>query len=158
MKFKQAVEQTPEVKDAFRNGLQALRRRDKSHIAALDTRRITGSVDVDAAVNDLYQNDPRWDYAVGHRLANRDEEVVYWIEIHPANDRAVDEVLAKLEWLKRWLKDRAPKLNEMQREFIWVSSGATSFTLTSPQQKSFSLLGINHIGRVFQIPDKGPVQ
>jgi hypothetical protein len=157
VKFKHAVEQTPEIKDAFRNGLQALRRRDKRHVAPQDPQRLTGSVDVDAAVNDLYQNDPRWDYAVGQRHTNLDEEMVYWIEIHPANDRAVDDVLAKLEWLKMWLEDKAPKLNAMRREFIWVSSGTTSFTLTSPQQKRFALLGLQHKGRVFRIPDEAPV-
>ena len=153
MSFQQAVERTLDVKEAFRSGLQALRRRDKTHIVAQDTQRLAGSVDVDAAVKDRYQNEPRWDYAVGHRPTNLNEDVVYWIEIHPANDRAVNEVIAKLEWLLRWLKEKAPDLETMRREFIWVSSGTTSFTLSSPQQKRFALLGLQHKGRIFRISD-----
>jgi hypothetical protein len=63
-------------------------------------------------------------------------------------------VLAKLNWLKEWLPENATALNAMYREFIWVSSGKTSFTLTAPQQKRFALLGLQHKGRVFKIPAK----
>jgi len=43
--------------------------------------------------------------------------------------------MAKLQWLKRWLKNKAPNLNAMRCEFVWLSSGKTSFTPGSTQQK-----------------------
>jgi hypothetical protein len=52
------------------------------------------------------------------------------------------------------LHDEAREINALRREFIWVASGKTSFTLTSPQQKKFALLGLQHKGRLFTIPDE----
>jgi hypothetical protein len=66
----------------------------------------------------------------------------------------VKAVLAKLTWLKRWLRESAPRLQSMRKVFVWVSSGKTSFTLSSPQQKQFALLGLRHQGRVFKIPNE----
>jgi hypothetical protein len=34
----------------------------------------------------------------------------------------------------------------MRKAFVWVSSGRTPFTWTSPQQKRFALLGLQHAG------------
>jgi hypothetical protein len=35
-------------------------------------------------------------------------------------------------------------LNQFERDFVWVSSGATSFTLGAPQRKKFAQLGLQH--------------
>jgi hypothetical protein len=98
-------------------------------------------------------DEPRWDYAIGHQPSNYTGETVYWIEIHPASSGEVDVVLRKLAWLRTWLCTSAPKLDALRREFIWISSGKTSFTLTSPQQKRFAQQGLQHKGRVFRIPN-----
>ncbi len=153
MKFKQAVLGTADLKGAWRAGLQALRPADKQHVKAENPSRLTGSVDVDATLKKKYANDPRWDYAIGHQLKNRKDEIVYWVEVHPASDGEIKVVVAKLHWLKDWLRDKAPQLHSMRREYIWVSSGKTSFTLTSPQQKQLAVLGLQHKGRIFTIPD-----
>jgi hypothetical protein len=152
--FKKAVEEPPSVADAWCSGLGALRRGDKGHIEAEDTRRLRGSVDVDTALKPSCPDEPRWDYAIGHKPSNPDTETVYWVEIHPASSGEVKAVLEKLAWLKAWLRKAAPKLNALHREFIWVSSGKTSFTLSSPQLKQFAQHGLQHKGRVFKIPSK----
>ncbi len=154
MTFRDAVEKTPGLQGAWRSGLQALRGTDGKHVSVEDTQRLAGSVNVDAALTQSHPNDPRWDYAVGHRPTNRKGEVVYWIEIHPARSGEINVVLGKLAWLKSWLHQSAPHLQAMERVFVWVSSGKTSFTLSSPQQKRFALLGLRHQGRVFKIPDE----
>ena len=154
MTFKQAVAETPSLKNAWQGGLQALRAADRQHIVAEDTRRLTGSVDADTELKNDFPNDPRWDYGIGHRPANLASEIVYWVEIHPASSGQVNAVLQKLVWIKTWLRNAAPELNAMRKAFIWVSSGKTSFTLSSPQQKQFALQGLLHTGRVFKIPDK----
>jgi hypothetical protein len=79
------------------------------------------------------------------------------VEIHTASDGEVNVVLDKLRWLKNWLAGSGHLLNQFEREFIRISSGATSFTLTSPQQKQFAILGLQHKGRVLRIPDERPV-
>jgi hypothetical protein len=152
--FKEAVEATEGLAEAWRAGFAALRGVDKPHLVAEDTRRLRGSVNIDAALQEQYPGDPRWEYGIGHQPANLDAEMVYWVEIHPANSREVNIVLQKLAWLKKWLRESGPRLNALRREFIWVSSGRTSFTLSAPQRKQFVLQGLQHRGRVFRIPNQ----
>jgi hypothetical protein len=63
-------------------------------------------------------------------------------------------VVGKLKWLEQWLRDTAPLLHAFRKEYIWVSSGKTSFTLSSPQQKQIAQLGLQQTGRIFRIPNE----
>jgi hypothetical protein len=145
--FKQAVEATPQLKDAYCAGLQALQSAHKRQITAADTRQLDGSVDFDSTLKDKYPNASRWDYAIGHA-----DDVIYWIEVHPATSGEIDVVLAKLDWLLGWLRQSAPKLDKMRREFIWISSGKTTLTPDAPQKKRIAQRGLQQKGRFFRIP------
>lgn len=125
-------------------------------MAAQNSRRLRGSVDVDKALEREEPHEHRWDFAIGYQHSNRRSECIYWVEVHSANDKEVKVVRDKLLWLKGWLKGDGQKLNQFERDFVWVSSGATSFTLTSPQQKEFALLGLQHKGRVLRILEERP--
>jgi hypothetical protein len=46
--------------------------------------------------------------ALDSQPTSLNEWLVYWLEIHPASDGEVKVVLAKLEWLKNWLRTKAP--------------------------------------------------
>ena len=153
MSFRKAVELCPSLKHALETGLSALRSADKEHVRVEDTRRLTGSVDLDSTLKSTLPNEPRWDYAIGYRHTTPKAEIVYWVEVHPASDGEIKVVLKKLAWLKQWLCETAPQLNALRKEFIWVSSGKTSLSLSAPQQKQFALQGLQHKGRVFQIPN-----
>jgi hypothetical protein len=148
-----AATQTPHLTEAWKPGLEALRTRDRPHVEAQDTRSLSGSADLDSALQEQEPTAHRWDFAIGYVHTNRTLECIYWVEIHTATDREVNVVLNKLRWLKQWLKGDGKKLAQFERDFVWVSSGATSFTLTSPQQKQFAVLGLQHKGRVLRIPD-----
>ena len=154
MTFKVAVGRTPHLAGAWEKGLEALRAEDKPHIKPENTRKLSGSADVDKALRKIEPNAHRWDFAIGYQHSNRLKECVYWVEIHTASDSQVSAVLNKLRWLKGWLANVGVALAKFERDFVWVSSGATSFTLTSPQQKQFALLGLQHKGRVLRIPNK----
>ncbi len=155
MTFKDAVEQTTGLGEAYCRGLRALRSQDRTHVDAQDTQRLSGSVDLDSVLQADQPNDPRWDYGVGHRPSNLNgREMIYWIEIHPATDGEVKVVIGKLQWLKQWLSSSARKLNAMHREFVWLSSGKTSLTLTAPQRKKMALEGLQHKGGHFRIPNR----
>ncbi len=156
MTFRQAVAQTPHLTDAWRPGLQALRAQDRPHIESEDTRHLTGSADIDAALQQQEPNANRWDFGIGYRHTNRNNDCIYWVEIHTATDGQVDVVLNKLHWLKLWLHQGGQLLNKFEREFIWVSSGATTFTLNAPQRKTFAALGLQQKGQVLRIPDVRP--
>lgn len=137
-------------------GLGALRAQDRPHIAAEDPRLLQGSADVDSALQAHEPEAHRWDFAIGHRRTNRKRDCVYWVEIHTANDKAVGVVLDKLRWLRNWLEGDGKLLNQFERDFIWLSSGATTFTLSAPKLKQFALLGLQHRGRVLRIPRLRP--
>jgi hypothetical protein len=137
-------------------GLGALRPHDRPHVAPEDPRLLKGSADVDSALQPHEPDAHRWDYAVGYRHANRQKDCVYWLEIQTANQREVRVVLDKLRWLRLWLAGRGNLLNQFERDFVWVSSGATSFTLGAPQLKQFAQLGLQHRGRVLRIPSVRP--
>jgi hypothetical protein len=152
--FKTAVNGTPNMQNAWTQGLGALRALDRPHIVPEDPRRLLGSADVDAALRVHEPNAHRWDFAIGYRHSNKPKEYVYWVEIHTANDKETKVVLAKLRWLKTWLVGPGNLLNQFERDFIWLSSGATTFTLGAPQLKQFSQLGLQHKGRVLRISTK----
>ena len=63
-------------------------------------------------------------------------------------------VLKKFSWLKGWLAGDGAKLDKFERDFVWVASGTTLFTHTSPQQKRFALLGLQLKGRLLRISAK----
>jgi hypothetical protein len=150
--LKKAVKMTPHLQNAWAQGLGALRAQDRPHVATEDPRHLTGSVDVDNALKTSQPNAHRWDYAIGYLHSNK-KECIYWVEIHPARDQEVNVVLQKLRWLQLWLADSNNPLNQFERDFVWVSSGATSFTLGAPQRKMFAQLGLQHKGKVLRIPN-----
>jgi hypothetical protein len=152
--FKAAIEKTPNLEKAHQMGLQALRAEDRRHIDAEDTRHLTGSVYVDAALQKADPHGNRWDYAIGYQHANRAEEVIYWVEPHTASDAQVKTVIKKAQWLLTWLKGAGKLLDAFEREIVWVSSGATSFTLSAPQNKQMALVGLQHRGSVLRISEK----
>jgi hypothetical protein len=154
--FKKAVSKTPHLTNVWMAGLGALWAQDRSHVAPEDPRRLKGSVDVDSALQGREPNAHRWGFAIGYRHANRQNDCVYWIEIHTANDEEVKVVLDKLRWLRAWLTGDGKFLDQFERDFIWVSSGATSFTLDAPLVKQFAQLGLQHKGKVLRIPSVRP--
>jgi hypothetical protein len=125
---------------------------DRPHVVPKAPRQLRGSADVDSALQGHQPNAHRWDFAIGYRHANRNKDCVYWVEIHIASGKEVNVVLAKLHWLQTWLAADGSRLSPFERDFIWVSSGATPFTLDAPQLKRFAQLGLQHRGRVLRIP------
>ncbi len=113
---------------------------------------LTGSVDIDTALRDQEPDAHRWDFAIGYRHTNRAKDCIYWVEVHTANDAEVRVVLGKLRWLRGWLARDGSALRDFEGDFIWVSSGSTSFTLSAPKLKQFAQLGLQHKGKILRIP------
>ena len=149
--FRGAVEITPHLESAWNRGLQALRAEDKPHIVAEDTRRLKGSVDVDSALAQVEPNANRWDFAIAYDHSDRTEEVIYWTELHTASDGEVSVVIAKTRWLLAWLATGGSNLDPFEREIVWVASGATTFTRTSPQQRRMAQEGLRYVGSHLRI-------
>ena len=151
MKFKDAVASTPDLDGAWRAGLQALKAVDRQRIKVEDTHRLAGSVDVEAALTPKYPDKRQWDYAIGHQPGNVKGETIHWVEVHPATEGEIKVVLAKLDQLQRWLHNDAPLLRPMPQQFVWISSGETSFTALSRQGKRLADRGLLLTGRAYTI-------
>lgn len=151
MDFQEAVGRTPHLRKAYKSGLQALRSEDRPHIVAEDTRRISGSAYIDEALKkaDPYGN--RRDFAIAYRHSNRNDEVIYWVELHTASDSQVNLVIRKAQWLLEWLRNGGKLLAAFRRDIVWLSSGATTFTLNAPQRKRMAEAGLQHRGRLLRI-------
>lgn len=153
MDFASSVKATRQIQNALCSGLGALSKSNRSHIRISDSIQLAGSVDLDNSLRTEYPNESRWDYAIGHRdkQSRHHEDFVSFVEIHPANSGEVKVVIAKLVWLKSWLRSNAPRLDSMRREFVWLSSGRTTLSLSAPHQKQLAQLGLRHGGRVLKI-------
>jgi hypothetical protein len=149
--FKEAVETTHHLENAWKPGLQALRAEDRPHIEPEDTRRLTGSADIDTALVKICSHANRWDFGIGYQHTDRKDEMIYWTELHTASDSQVKVVIAKVQWLLAWLKGQGKCPATFERDIVWVSSGATTFTLTSPQKKAMAAAGLRHVGLKLRI-------
>lgn len=119
MTFREAVEATAGLAGAFCEGLQAVEPRDRARLDIEDTRRLRGSVYLDQCLPGA-----RWDYGIAYQEASR--TIVYWVEVHGATDAKWADVLAKLDWLKGWLKSEGRLLapDHFPPRYCWVASGS----------------------------------
>lgn len=118
MSFTEAVRSTLELTECLKSGLQALGS-NRRKIRVDSTRDLTGSVDIDACLARRYPNAPRWDYAFGYK------DRVYYVEIHQGRTGEMENVIAKLEWLRQWRRRSAKSLENLkhQRTYHWISTG-----------------------------------
>lgn len=136
--FYSAVKGTKEISNGYQTGLQALGS-NSTKITVPDTRKLNGSVDIDSCVKELYPTENRWDYAIGYN------ETAYFIEIHPAETSSVTKMIAKVTWLKQWLKNQAPlmkKIKASENPFQWVASGRNAIVKGSKEAHKLSKSGI----------------
>ena len=131
-KFKEAVENTPDVAKAYEPGLQALGA-NRNKIELADTRQCGGSIDIDGATTAIYPQQNRWDYCFSYKGE------VYFVEVHSANTGEVSTVLRKLQWLKDWLHNHAPDINALkaasQQPFYWIQSNGFHILPNSAQYR-----------------------
>ena len=145
--FRSAVEAaSPPVSKAYAPGIQALQRSHRRLVSCPDGDRITGSIDLDSALQAMQPNAPRWDYGIGYRLDHREHAV--WIEVHSAQTSKVREVLRKLRWLKDWLASDGVSLQRLTTAdgpvpaFVWIASGSNRLPSTTRQAKLAAQEGV----------------
>ena len=150
MTFKKAVEAAPHpVNRAYRPGKQALESRHRGQVTCADSRRLKGSIFLDAALAQEpgYADKPRWDYGLGYKPMNG-RECAVWIEVHSATTKEVSAVLRKLQWLRDWLNSEAEQLKKMTLftkddfRFVWIASSGIKIPRNSRQARQLSQSGI----------------
>lgn len=140
MKFKQAVIQTL-GQNHYKKGLGALRSAHKKRIRVNQPQRITGSLDIDRALQPTLPDQHRWDYGIGLQRG-QGQEVVVWVEVHPASYGEVKIVLDKLSSLKAWLMQHAQPLWQLTREYHWVSTNGVNIPPNHPLAKTAAQKGL----------------
>lgn len=159
--FEKACETaTPSLADAYAPGLRALGA-DSPHVGCKDTRRFTGSIALDEALQQVkgYGQAARWDYGVGYRPSSSAETAV-WVEVHPAQTTNVSEVLRKLDWLKGFLRENAKDLWELTKRvpedtgaFHWVATNSgTHIRPGSREERRLRQAGLNLPKRKLELP------
>ncbi len=149
MNFKAAVHATTNLGGAYESGLQALAPVDRKRISVADSKRLCGSVNLDAALRTgAHANENVWDYGVCYTTRNQG---VYWIEVHPASDRGVTDLRNKLAWLKAWLDGDGHHLRPLTAAYVWISSGKTTFTRTSPAARRLAAEGVLAVGNHYSM-------
>jgi hypothetical protein len=146
MKFGTAVSSTHELAPYLRSRLDALSNAYQNSITATDPNRITGSVDIDTALQLACANDYRWDYAIGYRINNQDDKA-FFVEFHKANVDEVERVLRKKQWLESWMRGK-PVDNLSPRRFVWVGTGGIKIPPNSPQRRILSTHGLQLVPRL----------
>lgn len=136
-KFEEAINATPDVIGKYQRGLAALGCYSIK-IEVENPKLIDGSLDIDNAVKSLYPEDARWDYAVSYNGK------VYFIEVHPAMTSEVTKILKKLAWLKLWLQQHAPLIDEIKSEtpYHWLQVSNCTILPTSPQYRRLAAAGL----------------
>ena len=143
MKFEEAVANS-EARGSYRVGLKALTEGDRNRLSCQNTRKISGSLNLDSALAQIYPNASRWDYGIGIRKKVSNDKAI-WVEVHPGDGNQVSKIIEKLRWLKNWLKNNGGDLltiTEGDYPYVWVASGRVSFQRNSPQARRLALAGI----------------
>ena len=160
MSFKAAVRAAPPPVDrAWKPGKRALPRAHHARAKCEDAHRLTGSIDLDSALakNARHANEPRWDYGLGYQPPHGAERAI-WLEVHPAATSNVGEVIAKLGWLRAWLRDEAPRLESLTvtdsdiPAFVWVATAGVHIPPNSPQARRLYRHGLRMPRRALRLP------
>lgn len=154
MTFQQAVQQaSPPVNTAYQPGLQALSKRARVKLTYRDPQKLTGSIDLDRAVANVYPNSPRWDYGLGIADASGREQAL-WIELHPATTSEIGVVLQKLAWLENWLRTYGKALRQLTKPgaFYWLATDGVHIQRGSPQARRLSQSGLKAPCRQLSLP------
>jgi hypothetical protein len=152
MSFQAAATATPLVAAHYRVGLQALSKAHRALIRIADGKHLDGSINLDRALRHTKPNDPRWDYGVGIKR-RADAGRAIWIEVHAASSSHVDAVLAKLTWLRGWLENEAPALDQMRARYVWLATGAVSMPANSPKRRLIAQRGLDFRAKSLDLDD-----
>lgn len=139
--FQQAVEQTPEVRNGYCIGIKAVKNLERPKIKINKPLLLDGSLDIDKSVKMLYPRSARWDYAISY------EGRVCFLEVHPAYDGEIKKMIEKLNWLKDWLRTKAPLMASLPKyeiPYCWIPSGETGFLSMSLARKKIAVSGITY--------------
>ena len=119
MNFINAIRNVSEIAECLKNGLQAFERQNRKKIKVNSSRDLKGSVYIDKCLERRYPNEHRWDYVFGYK------DRIYYVEVHQGRASEIENVIAKLDWLRQWRKQAATSLEDLKDRstYHWISTG-----------------------------------
>jgi hypothetical protein len=143
--FKKAVEHTADVANCYQAGLGALGKHS-AKIKVSVPAALQGSVDIDACTTHLYPHANRWDYVFAYNGE------AFFVEVHSGNTSEVSTVLKKIQWLKDWLRQRAPAINQMKARskpaYYWIQSKKFAIPKNAPQYRAIVGAGLKPVSQL----------
>jgi hypothetical protein len=124
-----------------RDGLGAVKDKDKQFIDPSIRTQFVDSIDTDEAFRVGREQEPRWDYLLGHE--NRS---LIAVEPHSAKTDEIQAVISKKRALTRQLNGHLKDGTDISK-WLWVASGTICFPRGSIYQLKLSQAGIKFVGR-----------
>jgi hypothetical protein len=124
-----------------RDGLGAVKDKDKQFIDPSIRTQFVDSIDTDEAFRVGREQEPRWDYLLGHK--NRS---LIAVEPHSAKTDEIQAVINKKRALTRQLNGHLKDGTDISK-WLWVASGTICFPRGSIYQLKLSQAGIKFVGR-----------
>lgn len=125
----------------IQDGLGAVKDKDKPFIDASIRTQFADSLDTDEAFRVGRDQEPRWDYLLGHESGR-----LVAVEPHSAKTDEVDAVINKKKALHRQLQDHL-RDGKVISTWLWVASGTVCFPRGSKHEIKLSQAGIKFVGR-----------
>lgn len=122
------------------DGLGAVKDKDKPFIDSSIRIQFSDSLDTDEAFRAGHDQEPRWDYLLGH------ERGIVAVEPHSAKTDEVDAVVKKKKALQQQLHGHL-KDGRTIATWLWVASGTVCFPRGSKHEIKLSQSGIKFVGR-----------
>ena len=129
------------IKALVRDGLGAVKDKDKQFIDPSIRTQFVDSIDTDEAFRVGRDQEPRWDYLLGHPSAT-----LIAVEPHSAKTDEIQAVINKKRALRQQLNGHLK--DEMHiSKLLWVASGPVCFPRGSKYEILLSQAGIKFVGR-----------
>ena len=131
----------PNVND----GITALEKSDHQYLAADIRPTFDDSLNLDAALQQDYSNENRWDYLLGHTAS---QEVI-GLEPHSAKEDQVSRVISKRKAARQQLASHL-KSGARVSKWLWGASGRVQFVDTEKARRRLDENGIEFVGTQVQ--------
>jgi len=138
---REALEDDSYLVNHVQVGLGAVKDKDKKFIDASMRTQFADSLDTDEALRVGHDQEPRWDYLLGHE--NRS---LIAIEPHSAKTDEIEAVINKKKALRQQLAGHL-KNGRTISKWLWVASGTVCFPRASKHEIKLSQSGIRFVGR-----------
>ena len=133
--------QTSQLRSAVCDGLGALAKDHRAHIAEELRPQFMDSLDIDANLRGAHAAEPRWDYLVGHKRHG-----IIALESHGAAEKEIQSVIAKRHAALIQLRSHLRPGTRIVAWF-WARSSGSGFKDTGRATRQAAQAGITFIGK-----------